>query len=226
MIISEGFEPYHHWVIDGLWEDDLLDQFTAEVQTIPDSEWFMGSWRERGHGRDQLPWKDVDWERFDLPACWAIYQRMRGSEFMNWLSDLTGVYDIFLESRYPGADRVPPGSLDLFPHTDCGYEAGVGYRRLNMLTYTNRVWESHWMAHLELYSDRDRSSSTRIKYRFNRTVLFSVHSESWHGYLGTHPEADPRFCFKAYYANQQLPPEDEARGRTEDFYSRHSEPLT
>jgi hypothetical protein len=115
---------------------------------------------------------------------------------------------------------------DLDPHIDFNYVPGGGaHRRVNLLIYLNKDWDSDWGGDIELHSDPRHPQDNRISaYRvdFNRAVLFETNEHSWHGFPQIHlPEAlratHSRKCISIYLYTRERPVEEIA-GEHGTFY--------
>jgi Rps23 Pro-64 3,4-dihydroxylase Tpa1-like proline 4-hydroxylase len=101
----------------------------------------------------------------------------------------------------------------------------AAHRRVNLLIYLNKDWDSDWGGDIELHSDPRHPQDNRISaYRvdFNRAVLFETNEHSWHGFPQIHlPEAlratHSRKCISIYLYTRERPVEEIA-GEHGTFY--------
>lgn len=57
-------------------------------------------------------------------------------------------------------------------------------RKLNIIIYLSKDWDSSWGGALEFWSDKDDSPKEKIKsidVKFNRAAIFDTTQNSWHG---------------------------------------------
>ena len=165
-------EPFPHAVIDGLWDDDLLEAARREFFYISPSQW-------RTYGDPEEYGKRA----IDDSALWGSAVRT----FFNIAGDplfradlevMTGISDIDPHEAGGGLHETGEnGRLGM--HRDFNYNPLDGRpRRLNLLTYLNHDWDCAWGGCLYLGADR----SITVTPIFNRTVLFECGPESWHGH--------------------------------------------
>lgn len=176
-------EPFPHAVIDGLFDDAVLqrvlDEFSTErvgsiVENLPGHVAAKRSLRDEP-GRVGFS----TFVRFFLSHLNSIF-------FIEFLRELTGIPDLVSDPWFDGAglhETLPGGFLDV--HADFNFH-GAWFldRRLNVLVYLNHGWREEWGGCLELW-DRDLSRCvTKVVPTFNRTVIFGTTDVSFHG----HPE--------------------------------------
>jgi hypothetical protein len=176
-------EPFPHAVIDGLFDDAVLqrvlDEFSTErpgsiVENLPGHVSLKRSLRDEP-GRVGFS----TFVRFFLSHLNSIF-------FIEFLRELTGIADLVSDPWFDGAglhETLPGGFLDV--HADFNFH-GAWFldRRLNVLVYLNPGWREEWGGCLELW-DRDLSRcAKKIVPVFNRTVVFATSDASFHG----HPE--------------------------------------
>lgn len=176
-------EPFPHTVIDGLFDDAVLERVAREFSTeSPKSitESLPGHVSGKRSVRDHLD-----------RVCWTPFVRFFVSQlnsmfYLSFLRELTGIPDLISDPYLDGAglhETLPGGWLDV--HADFNFH-GVCFldRRVNLLVYLNRDWREEWGGHLELWDRELRECRARIAPTFNRTVIFNTSDISFHG----HPE--------------------------------------
>ncbi len=199
-------EPFPHIVLDGLFDDDVLD---AVLRDFP--------------GRDAMKWREFDaatekklayhHETSTISKTVRDFlNNMNSFEMLLWLEALTGIEGLIPDPYFGGGGlhQIEPGGF-LKIHADFNVHPKLKLdRRLNMLIYLNRDWREEYGGHLELW-ERDRSAwHERILPMFNRTVIFSTTDTSYHGH--PHPLTAPagmsRKSVSLYYYTAGRP-EDE-----------------
>ena len=67
-------------------------------------------------------------------------------------------------------------------HADFNWHALLqAWRRVNALFYLTPDWDAEWGGELELWSRDGKTMVKTVEPRFNRVVIFSTSSDSYHG---------------------------------------------
>lgn len=181
-----GASPFPHAVIDDflpIWAAErALEMFPA-----PDAPfWF--DWKRR----DPLhqPGKQGIGSAERLEGAPAFIHNLlfafNSAPFLRFLETLTGIEGLIPDPHLHGGGlhQILPGG-QLAVHADFNYlEKLKLYRRLNVLLYLNKNWRESYGGLLELWAPDMSRCVTRIAPEFNRCVIFSTSSTSYHG----HPE--------------------------------------
>lgn len=168
-----GARPFPHVVVDGLWPDDLLDDIAAEFPAAGDRRWvtYPGV-EERG--------KKAGPASMWGPATRGFFDAARGPGTCAALEALTGIGPLTADDVGGGLHETGEGGR-LASHVDFNRHPVLPLeRRINMLVFLNRGWDSGWGGTLYLGEHRE----VAIVPEFNRTVIFACSDQSWHG----HPE--------------------------------------
>lgn len=173
---AEAFKnakPFPHLVVDGFWSDTELELCAAE---FPDAH---GNWTMYGDPRERGK------RCMDNPAFWGpnVMQTMAhlsSPVMIQALEELTGLKGLTCDTIGGGMHMTGEGGL-LDMHVDFNvHPDGQRLRRLNVLTFMNREWDSEWGGTLYLGENREVS----VFPGWNRLVIFECSDVSWHG----HPE--------------------------------------
>lgn len=184
-------DPFPH-AVGQMFDADLLRRVVAEFPAADMPGWkrYNGDRELKLEGPPSM-WGDATCEYFTTLADRA-----------EWLSDLTGIADLSMETIGGGYHLIPPGGY-LDAHTDFNRSPGSGlFRRLNVLTYLNDDWTENDGGYLELWDD-DGLALT-IAPEFGTTVIFETSDRSWHG----HPTPTTRWrrSLAAYFFSPEPPP--------------------
>jgi hypothetical protein len=178
-------DPFPHIVVDGLFDDDVLEGVLADFPSPDSMRWVrfdnplekkLGFYHEQSVVTDRV-------RRF-LDA-------MNGFEMLLFLEALTGIEGLVPDPYFGGGGlhQIEPGGY-LKIHADFNVHPKLHVdRRLNMLVYLNRGWRDEWGGQLELWDASMTECRRRIAPAFNRTVIFSTTDTSFHGH--PHPLASP-----------------------------------
>lgn len=194
-----GADPFPHAVLDGLFDDALLDEVLADFPSPEAIRWQQfDSPTEKKLGythTTRLP------ERLEL-----FLHRMGSPPVLEFLEALTGIDGLVPDPYFGGAGphQIEPGGF-LKVHADFNWHPKLRLdRRLNLLVYLNRDWEEEYGGHLELW-DREMSRCVRrVLPVFNRTVVFSTTDTSFHGHprpLACPPGRTRKSVSFYYYTN-------------------------
>jgi glycosyltransferase involved in cell wall biosynthesis len=97
-------------------------------------------------------------------------------------------------------------------HADSRKHAVTGnYRRINLLVYLNKNWNSEWGGSLQLWNNDMTTMVQDIQPFFNRVVIFNTGGDTYHGHphvLNT-PEGVSRISLALYYYTKENPDTDE-----------------
>jgi 2OG-Fe(II) oxygenase superfamily len=175
--------PFPHAVIDGLFDDEVLERVRREFTTdLP------GAVTESlpGHVAGKRSVRDDPTRACFTPFVRFFLAHLNSIFFLGFLRDLTSIPDLISDPYFDGAglhETLPGGWLDI--HADFNSHGACFLdRRLNVLVFLNRGWQAEWGGALELW-DRDLTHCVeRIVPAFNRTVVFATTDWSFHG----HPE--------------------------------------
>jgi Rps23 Pro-64 3,4-dihydroxylase Tpa1-like proline 4-hydroxylase len=199
-------EPFPHIVLDGLFDDALLDTVLAE---FPSREAMR--WREFDSTTEKKLGYFHETSTISKFVRWFL-DAMNTFEMLVWLEALTGIEGLIPDPYFGGGGlhQIEPGGF-LKIHADFNIHPKLKLdRRLNMLLYLNKEWRDEYGGHLELW-DRDLSTCRKsILPLFNRTVIFSTTDTSFHGHPHplTAPEGMSRKSISLYYYTAGRP-EDE-----------------
>lgn len=139
---------------------------------------------------------------------------LNGAIFVDFLEALTGIKGLTVDPHYQGGAMhqiLPGGRLDI--HADFNRHPRLKLdRRLNVLIYFNKNWDSSYGGNLELWS-KDMSTCVKtVAPVFNRCVVFNTTSDSYHGHpvpLSCPPNRTRNSIALYYYTNGR--PESEIR---------------
>jgi Rps23 Pro-64 3,4-dihydroxylase Tpa1-like proline 4-hydroxylase len=171
--------PYPHAVIDGLVPDGVLESVIEEFPE-PSDEWRrFDDTRQRKLGASM---------ELDLgPVTRNVLAEFNSSAFVDFLQALTGIEEPLIPDphhRGGGLHQILPGGY-LEVHADFNRHPTFGLdRRVNVLVFLNREWQSHWGGQLELWDRTMTRAERRIEPAFNRSVIFPITDTAFHG----HPE--------------------------------------
>lgn len=178
-------DPFPHVVIDGLFDDSVLDRVVAEFPKPDEMRWMTfdsPTEKKLGYYHEHST---------ITPAVRAFLDALNGFETLLFLEELTGIEGLIPDPYFGGGGlhQIESGGF-LKIHTDFNVHPKLKLdRRVNLLVYLNRDWQDEWGGHLELWNASMTERRQHIAPLFNRTVVFSTTDTSFHGH--PHPLRTP-----------------------------------
>lgn len=169
--------PFPHIVLDGLWDEEVLDRIEAEFPSSDRSNWH--TW-DTEHELKQTSEGITGLQPFST----LVLELMNSSAFINAVKSITGIPDLLPDPTFFGAglhESGPGGRLDVHSDYQKHRELPLA-RRVNVLVYLNRDWPLEWEGDLELWEADTRTCAISIPPLFNRTVIFDTTERALHGF--------------------------------------------
>jgi hypothetical protein len=195
-------KPFPHLVLDHLFSDDLLDRVIHEMLPQGESNWVR---HDDDHQRQYNLRSAVDLGE----AGSQLVAFLHSAKFLYFLSEVTGIWELMPDPYLQGAGyHIIPrgGKFDVHVDRNLAYSLGL-VRRLSLLIYLNKNWKSEYGGQLELWSKDGKNREVSIDPVFNRTAIFEITDENFHGVPSVVrcPEGRTRDCFVVYYHTVALP---------------------
>ena len=168
--------PFPHLVLDNLFSEDLLDDVVHEMLPPGEANWV-------NHDDDHI-------RQFNLRSAVDLGESgdqlvafLHSAKFLFFLSEITGIWELLPDPYLQGAGYhlIPRGGkLDVHVDRNTAYSSGL-IRRLSLLIYLNKDWKSEYGGQLELWSKDGKRREVIIEPTFNRTAIFEITDENYHG---------------------------------------------
>jgi Rps23 Pro-64 3,4-dihydroxylase Tpa1-like proline 4-hydroxylase len=192
--------PFPHAVIDDLVPEAVLD---AVLDEFPEPD---GRWRQFDDPRQKKLGGGVT--ELDLgPTTRNVLAEFNSWAFIEFIQELTGITEPLIPDPYyrgGGLHQILAGGY-LKVHADFNQHPDFGLdRRVNVLLYLNRDWQTEWGGQLELWNASMTHADQRIEPVFNRMVIFTITDTAFHGHpdpLGCPPGHARRSLAFYYYSN-------------------------
>jgi Rps23 Pro-64 3,4-dihydroxylase Tpa1-like proline 4-hydroxylase len=198
-------DPFPHAVIDDFLPENLLN---LVENAFPDPE-TLRWYKFRAPNERKLSFSQI--ERLE-PVIRDLLCFLNSSPVLRFLEVLTGIPGLISDPHYSGGGlhQIEPGGK-LGVHADFNKLTSLNLdRRLNLLLYLNKDWSEGYGGQLELWA-RDMSRCAKsVLPAFNRCVVFSTTSDSYHGHPIplTCPPGRTRKSIATYYYTNGRPDEE------------------
>src|SRR5689334_5425841 len=217
-----GAHPYPHTVMDDFLPDEVADAVLAEFPDPKRDDWFaFDSKLER-----KLATKD---DTAMGPVTRHVLAQLNSAAFIDFLERLTGIDGLIPDPHLVGGGlhQIEPGG-HLKVHADFNRHPRTGLeRRLNVLIYLNRDWKDEYGGAFELWNEDMTSCEEKVMPYFNRCVVFSTTSTSFHGHPEplACPEGETRKSMALYYYSKTRRASEQNDAHNTLFQARPGEEL-
>jgi SAM-dependent methyltransferase len=173
-------QPFRHIEIDNFLTTDACRTLLSDFPSF-DKKYAINEHGEVGGKAVVEHVSDVS------PFYKSFFEYINSTEFLNAISDLTGIPDLIAdETLFGGGTHENRHGQALDVHVDFNIdERRMLHRRLNLLIYLNEEWESDWGGLIELHSnpwDQGVNQVQRFLPLFNKALIFETNEYSWHGF--------------------------------------------
>ena len=171
--------PFPHTAIDGLFEDELLEQVLRDFPEPGEK-----SWRVFDNSKEKKAGFDYRTAVGDSLRQFLYF--LNSAPMLEFLEGVTGIEGLVPDPYFGGAgphQSQRGGFLKI--HADFNWHPKLQLdRRVNMLIYLNKGWREEYGGHLELWNRDVTRCEQKILPVWNRTAIFNTTDYSFHG----HPE--------------------------------------
>ncbi len=173
-------QPFKHVVIENFFEAAFAEQLLSEFPSF-DKKLAIN---ESGYAAG----KSVNTNIRSISQTYQrLYETLGSQPFLDYVSQLSGIPDLILDPKmFGGGTHENLHGQDLDPHVDFNFdESRQLHRRLNLIVYMNKEWQSEWGGALEIHSNPRRPEENQVRSIdpiFNRCVMFETNEYSWHGF--------------------------------------------
>ncbi len=169
--------PYPHAVFDGFVKPELLEAVLREFEHELGEDWiYYHHFNEKKRGFNKLELMGPETRR--------LLAEFQSAPFLGFLERLTGIRGLLADPEMDGGGfhEMKPGGflnvhVDFLAHTTKKNWS----RQVNLLLFLNKNWSDSYQGFLEMW-DKDMTRCVKkIRPDFNRCVVFTTNSKSWHG---------------------------------------------
>ena len=207
-------KPFPYIVIDDFLPEMVLNNVVDEFDN--NDKW----WYDRVKWTEEFRVNKFYWPHdkesannmsSDLPVISKLIDYLNSPTMLKYLEELTGIKNLIADELLMGGGlhKIKTGGK-LAIHKDYTvHPTKKMYRRLNLLLYLNKDWDSSWEGNLELWDKDMTKCEISVEPLFNRVVIFTIGEDSLHGHpipLNT-PEDKSRNSIALYYFTEEKPEE-------------------
>ena len=206
-------QPFPHMVVDNFLPPSLLNGVIDDFRNH--NNW---GWDNSDYSKDHQvkkffsPWNNDGDATLPINTK-LILNYFNSPDVISMLEKLTGIEGLIADPTLLGGGmhKIESGGK-LSIHADSRKHAVTGnYRRINLLVYLNKNWNSEWGGSLQLWNNDMTTMVQDIQPFFNRVVIFNTGGDTYHGHphvLNT-PEGVSRISLALYYYTKENPDTDE-----------------
>lgn len=169
-------KPFKHIIIENFLNDELAEKISNEFPLDFDNNWHKYyNPLEVKYAKDNINDLSNDIKK--------VFYLLSTDEITNKIAQLSGIYNLNVDPYLHGAGlHAHPryGRLNL--HLDYEKHPYSGkQRRLNVILYLSKNWQSEWNGATELWNDTVTECCVKSPVVFNSAVIFQTNEISYHG---------------------------------------------
>ena len=206
-------QPFPHIVLDNFLPPSILNGVIDDFRNHNDWGWDNSQYSQQHQVKKFFsPWNENGSNTLPINTK-LILNYLNSPETISMLEKLTGINGLIADPTLLGGGmhKIDSGGK-LSIHADSRKHAVTGnYRRINLLVYLNKNWNSEWGGSLQLWNNDMTTMVQDIQPFFNRVVIFNTGGDTYHGHphaLNT-PEGVSRISLALYYYTKENPDTDE-----------------
>ena len=173
--------PFPSIVFENFFDESFLDEIAED---FPDLSKLDSS--QKYMNKNEIKFANNNFNSFPA-SIKKLIEFLNSDYFLNFLQKLTSIKEKLIidpELNGGGLHEIKKGGV-LKIHTDFNKHPRKDLdRRLNVLIYLNKKWNSEYGGDLELWDKDLKKCKKKISPNFNKIVVFSTNDYSYHG----HPE--------------------------------------
>ena len=192
--------PFPHIHLPDFLDPDVAQEIAAEFPAAGTDAWTQ----YKHHNENKL---GMAKRELFPPKLGAVADELNSTEFVAWLSRLTGIPRLLADPRLEGGGLHQSGRGGfLNVHTDFSmhHYHKNWRRRVNVIVYLNPGWKKEWGGAIEFWEKGEKEMKIcAAKYPplLNHAVIFTTDDRSLHGFPDplTCPEGESRKSLAFYY---------------------------
>jgi Rps23 Pro-64 3,4-dihydroxylase Tpa1-like proline 4-hydroxylase len=215
-------EPFPHIVLDNFLKPACAAEILKDFPKPEDSI----DWDRYAKDGFEMKIASSKEEQFSALIRHALHD-LNSGPFIRFLEQLTGIEHLFADPHLLGGGVHLTGrGGHLGIHTDFNWHPVLhAHRRVNMMIYFNEHWLPEYDGDLELWSTDAKRCIKSIAPSFNRAVIFTANSDTFHG----HPrplqvaEGQWRRSIAMYYYSTERPEQERREPHNTRYKGLHIE---
>ena len=220
-------QPFPHIIIDQCWNENELNQAVDEIENLPEEIWIKHqdpTAKEMIVQKCKMGLNMPYMLEGHCPTIEKIMHHMNSQNTLQILSKLTGIPNLVSDpyNLGGGVHRIKNGGK-LSIHADFNLHPKTKlHRRVNVLIFLNRNWQTNWNGDLELWDHQLKQMHHKISPLFNKMVVFNITDQALHGHplpLQCPPDRS-RFSLAFYYYTKERPEKEKAPFHWANWYKR------
>lgn len=194
-------QPVPHIFLTDVLLSDAANALEREFPKPNSTEWT--------HYQHQNENKHGNTKRDSFPQLLGLtVDELNSPEFVNWLSELTGIPGLLADPTLEGGGLHQSGKGGyLNVHTDFSHHHyhKNWKRRVNLILYLNEGWCEEWGGSIELWDTQMRHCVAKYPPLLNCALIFNTDDISYHGFPTplTCPECHSRKSLALYYYTEE-----------------------
>jgi len=169
-------KPYPHVAIDNLFAPELLDRLLAEYPDRDRRDWLV--WDTKNELKSTSRGIEGLSTFTQLLCLW-----LNSKDVIKSIESIVGLDNLVGDPLFHGAglhEMYRDGWLNM--HADYTKHFSLPLmRRINILIYLNRDWQSEWEGDLVMQDAKNREDRASYSPCFNRTIIFPTTAKTFHG---------------------------------------------
>ncbi len=168
-------EPFEHVIISNFLNKEYAETIAEKFPTDYEGWHKYCNPLEVKYAYDNINMLDENIQK--------LFYLMSSDKMINKISNISGIKNITYDDYLHGAGlHAHPRYGRLNMHLDYEKHPYSGMqRRLNVILYMNKEWDSSWNGATELWDKNMEKCVAKSEVKFNTAIIFKTNEISWHG---------------------------------------------
>lgn len=206
--------PFPHITIDNFFDETILTKVLEELKDYDSwrcdtTDYVKDYQQNKFYAPDALDLDDINTLSTKAPFTKFALDYFYSHTVLKFLEELTGIKNLVGDPSLlgGGVHKINRGGK-LGVHADFNVHFRTQlHRRINLLLYLNKDWDTQWGGDLELWEKDMSKCCIKVAPIFNRAAIFNITDDAFHGHphpLNT-PENVSRYSLALYYYTVDRP---------------------
>lgn len=160
--------PFRHWLLSGLFKDDVIDELLTVPMQMHQLNYEVGSREEHNATRQYINPPNIE----QFPICHRVAEIFKNRQIVSQFEEMGNISlkDSLVRVEY----TVDTQGFWLQPHTD------IGVKLFTMLIYLSKdANSSGWGT--DIYEDAN-THVRAVPFKSNSALMFIPSTNTWHGF--------------------------------------------